>query len=80
LGGAYTFGDGDIQAQRLSVLDDVFGPASRRLLGEVVTEQPAQMCAGPALVGLNELPELQSSNETGQITWGLHQAAYERPH
>jgi SAM-dependent methyltransferase len=40
-GGAYTFGDGDIQAQRLSVLDDVFGPASRRLLGEVVIEQPA---------------------------------------
>jgi SAM-dependent methyltransferase len=40
-GGAYTFGDGDIQAQRLSVLDDVFGPASRRLLGEAVTEQPA---------------------------------------
>lgn len=40
-GGSYTFGDGDIQAQRLSVLDDVFGPSSRRLLGDVVTEPPA---------------------------------------
>jgi len=37
---AYTFGDLPIEAQRLRVLDDVFGPASRALLRSAVSHPP----------------------------------------
>jgi len=37
----YTFGDTDLAARRLEVLSEVFGPASRALLAQVVTRRPA---------------------------------------
>jgi trans-aconitate 2-methyltransferase len=40
-GCCYTFGDTDIAARRLSLLDQVFGPASRALLTEVVRRPPS---------------------------------------
>ena len=38
---AYTFGDSDIAARRLKILNDVFGPSSASLLAEVVDCPPA---------------------------------------
>ncbi|HUD80490.1 MAG TPA: class I SAM-dependent methyltransferase [Streptosporangiaceae bacterium] len=39
--GAYAFGDTEVAARRLAVLDQVFGPASRDLLASVTTSPPA---------------------------------------
>ncbi len=39
--GRYAFGDTDIAARRLAVLDQVFGPSSRALLGGLATPPPA---------------------------------------
>ena len=39
--GAYAFGDTDVAARRLAVLDQVFGQASRDLLASVITSPPA---------------------------------------
>jgi trans-aconitate 2-methyltransferase len=36
----YAFGDGSMEAQRLAIVDDVFGPASRALLDAVVSQPP----------------------------------------
>jgi SAM-dependent methyltransferase len=36
-GGAYAFGDTDIAARRLAVLDQVFGPSSRTMLADLAT-------------------------------------------
>jgi trans-aconitate 2-methyltransferase len=37
----YTFGDTDVAARRLALLDQVFGPASRALLADVVRRPPS---------------------------------------
>ncbi|MGO9557460.1 MAG: class I SAM-dependent methyltransferase [Acidimicrobiales bacterium] len=38
---SYTFGDTDVEAQRLAAVDEVFGPSSRALLVDAVDRPPA---------------------------------------
>lgn len=39
--GRYAFGDTDVAARRLAVLDQVFGPSSRALLADIAASPPA---------------------------------------
>jgi hypothetical protein len=79
---AYLFKDTDLAARRLRVLADVFAPASRAFLLDMVNTEP-ELALDLGFSTIEEIEQelhdlAQHSTAEGEIEWGMRQVAYER--